>query len=121
MLKLLEILPHKTPFVRVHIKHYRHFRRATNKQYHTHFFEFISHNTFSGSYYKIRLNIFSEFIPTNINTTRVATKQYCKIILFCKVLSNKTDIFRASLPNTRAFPQKMYQTILLPLSYKNLF
>ena len=77
-----EILPHKALFGRVHIKQYWHVRRVTTKQYHTYFSEFISHKTFSGSYYEIILYIFSEFISKNIDNSRATTKQYCKIILF---------------------------------------
>ena len=46
------------------------------------------------------LRIFSEFIPNNIDTSRVTTKRFCKIILFWNFLTNKTDIFRELLPNT---------------------
>ena len=81
-----EILPHKTRFLTMlHI-------------------EFISHNVFSGSYYKIILHNFSEFISNNIDSSRVTNKQYCKIILFyinfyqtkltfSELLSNNTDFF----------------------------
>ena len=48
------------------------------------------------------LPILSEFISNNIDTSRVATKQYRKIILFYK-LSNQTDIFRELLPNSADF------------------
>ena len=34
---------------------------------------------------------------------RVIPKQYCKILIFYKFLSNKTDIFRELLPNTTDF------------------
>ena len=84
-----EILPHKAPFVRVHIKQYWHFRRAATKQYFTNFSEFIWHNTISGSYYKMILHIFSEFISNNIDTSIVTTKHYSKIILFCKFYQTK--------------------------------
>ena len=93
-----ERLSHKTP-VRVHVNQNWHFWRATIKQYHTHFSEFISHKAFPESYYKMKLHIFSEFLSNNIYTYRVTTKQYCKIILFYKFLSNKTHIFRELLPN----------------------
>ena len=33
------------------------------------------------------------FVSNNIDTSRVTTKQYCKMILFFKFLSNKTVIF----------------------------
>ena len=65
-----------------------------------HFLEFISHNTFSGSYNKIILHNFSESISNNIDTSKVTPKQYSKIILFYNSLSNLTDIFRELLPNT---------------------
>ena len=39
-----------------------------------HFSEFLSHNAFSVSYFKIMLHIFSEFISQNICTCRVTTK-----------------------------------------------
>ena len=84
-----------------HLRTY--FRKVTTKQYYAHFSEFISHNTFSGSYYKIILRIFSEFRLNNINTSRVTSKQYCKTILFYKFLSNETDIFRELLPITTDF------------------
>ena len=45
-----ETLPHKTFFVWVHIKQYQHFQRVATTQYYTHFWEFMSHNTFSGNY-----------------------------------------------------------------------
>ena len=44
--------------------------------------------TFLGSFYKIILHIFTEFISNNADTSRVSTKPYCKIILFCKFLSS---------------------------------
>ena len=65
-----EIPPHKTLFVRVHIKQYWHFRRVTTKQYYLHSPEFISHNTLSGSNYEIILHIFSEFMSNNTETFR---------------------------------------------------
>ena len=115
-----EILPHKAPFVRVHIKQYWHFRRAATKQYFTNFSEFIWHNTISGSYYKMILHIFSEFISNNIDTSIVTTKNYSKIILFCKFSSNENEIFRELRPNaTDFFPQRMHQTVLLSLSNVN--
>ena len=42
---------------------------------------------------------FSEFKLKNIDTSRATTKQYYKIVIFYKFLSNKTDIFRELLPN----------------------
>ena len=33
------------------------------------------------------------FVSNNIDTSRVTTKQYCKMILLFKFLSNKTVIF----------------------------
>ena len=56
--------------------------------------------TFLGSFYKIILHIFTEFISNNADTSRVTTKPYCKIILFCKFLSNETDILRKLQPDT---------------------
>ena len=47
-----KIVPHKTIFVRVHIKQYWHFPTVTTKQYNTHFLEFILCNTFSQSSYQ---------------------------------------------------------------------
>ena len=111
------IPPHKTLFLRAHIKPYWHFPIVNSKQYYAHFSGFISHDTFSGSYYKIILCIFSAFISNNIDTPRVTTKQYCKF------LSNETDIFRQKVIAIyyRIFTQKVYQTIPLSLSDINLF
>ena len=46
------ILTQKMLFVRVYIKQYWQFLIFTTKLHYTHFSEFISHNTLSGSYYK---------------------------------------------------------------------
>ena len=51
------------------------------------------------------LHIFSEFISNNIDTSRATTKQYYKIILFYKFLSNESDIFRELLPDITDFFQ----------------
>ena len=99
-----EIQLHKTLFVRVHIKQYWHFPRVSTKHYYIHFSDIISQNTFSGSYYQTTLHIFLEFISNNIDTSRVTTKQYCKIILFYKFLLNSTtDVFKELLTNTTDF------------------
>ena len=75
------------------------------------FFWFHITKYISGSYYKIRQYIFSEFISNNIGTFRVTNKQCCKIILFFLFfISNETDILRKLLSK---FPQKKYQRILL--------
>ena len=109
VLKLSEILP-QTLFVRVHIKQYKHFWRVTTKQYCIHFSNSISRNTLSGSYYKVLLHILSEVISNNIviDTFKVTTKQYHKIILFYKFLSDETDIFRKFLPNTTEVFHRRY-------------
>ena len=74
-----DILLHKTLFVRHHIKHYWYFRGDTTKQYYSHLSEFTSHITFSGSYYKAILHIFSELISNNIDTFRVTAKPEVEI------------------------------------------
>ena len=110
-----------TLFVRAHTKQYWHFWRVTTKQNYAHFSEFVAHNTFPRSNYKIKLYTIWEFILNNNGTSTVITKQYYKVILFYKFLSNKTDIFRELHPNTTDFPQKMHQRILLSLLNLNLF
>ena len=94
-----KILLHKTLFTRVHIKQYWHFWRVNTKQYYTHFSEFISHNIFLASHYKITLHVFSELYRTILKPPELLPNSTVKIILF-KFLSNKTDIFRELLPNT---------------------
>ena len=87
-------------FVRFYIKQYWYFLRVTTKEYFTHFSEFILHNAFSRSYCKIILHISAESVSNNIDTSRVTTRQYYKIILFYKFLPNETDIVRELPPNT---------------------
>ena len=47
--------------------------------------------------------MFWEFVSNNIDTSTDTNKQYCKIILFYKFLSNKTGIFRELLPYSTNF------------------
>ena len=54
----------------------------------------------------ISVSLTIETHKDNTDTFRVTNKQYYKIILFLKFLSNKTDIFRELLPNTSDFFQE---------------
>ena len=83
-----------TLFVRAHMKQYWHFWRVTTKQNYTHFSELVAHNTFPRSNYKIKLYTIWEFILNNNGTSTVITKQYYKVILFYKFLSNKNWHFQ---------------------------
>ena len=96
-----EIPPNKTFFVRANIKQSDIFRELlpTNA---THIFQRVSHYTFSESYFKRILNIFSEFRSNNINIYRVTAKHYCKIILSYKFYK-KNLTFSEVLPNTNTF------------------
>ena len=55
--------------------------------------------------YVISVSLAIEIHENNIETSRVAKKQYYKIILFQKLLLNETDIFRELLLNTTDFPK----------------
>ena len=50
--------------------------------------------------YDISASLIIEIHKDNIDTPRVTNEQYYTKILFQKILSNKTDISRESLPNT---------------------
>ena len=56
--------------------------------------------------YAISISLTIEIHKINIDTSKVTNKQYYKIILFKKFLSNKTNIFRELLPNTTDYFQK---------------
>ena len=57
-----QILPHNILFVRVHITQYWHFWRVTTKYYYTHFSNFFSHNTFSGSFFLKKKTLWPLFV-----------------------------------------------------------
>ena len=93
---------------------------VTIKQYYTHISEFISHITFSGSYYKIIPHVFSEFIRNNIDTSRVTTKQYSTII-FTLTFS---DFFQWRCIRQYFVPSQMWtysKSLLTRLSAKSTF
>ena len=93
---------------------------VTIKQYYTHISEFISHITFSGSYYKITPHVFSEFIPNNIDTSRVTTKQYSTIILTLTF----SDFFQWRCIRQYFVPSQMWtycKSLLTRLSAKSTF
>ena len=104
MLELPERYHHTIRFLSEVIKKYWRFQKVTIKQCYTNCtILLILHNTFSGSYCKIILHSVSEFISNTIYNSRITTKQYYKMLLFYKFLSNKTDIVRELLPNYRRF------------------
>ena len=132
---LRELIQNNTIFVKVQITQYWNFQRDTTKQdilcqssyktiwyfqrvttnqCYTHFSELISHYTFSESYFKRILNIFSEFRSNNIDIYRVAAKHYCKIILsykfykktltFSEVPQNTNTFSTEDIPDNTSFP-----------------
>ena len=128
-------------FVRVHIKRYWNFHIDTTTQdtfcqssyktmltflescYQTilrTFFRVQITQYIFRSLWKIIPHIFSEFISNNIDSSRIATKKYRKIILIYDFVSNEIDICSELLPNTKLFPRMVHQAMLLSLWDLNL-
>ena len=111
-----EILPHQTPSVKVHIKQYWHFRRATTKQYYIYFSELKSHNTFSGSLYKMRFSQSShqtiltppEVLPNNAVKWYLSMSFYLTRLKFAVSYYQIPDFFHKRCIRQCFFLSKMW-------------
>ena len=98
---LRELLQNDTThFTRVHIKQYWnfytdtttqytfwHFWRVTTKYYYTHFSYFLSHNTFSGSFFfKKKKNFMASFCGWGSTASRLEPLQGDNLLFTCKFL-----------------------------------